>query len=39
VSLDRAAVDAARRARLPEAPDNLPGESFGFLQDLEFEPQ
>ena len=39
VSLDRAAVDAARRARLPGAPDDLPGESFGFLQDLEFEPQ
>ena len=39
VTLDQAAVDAARRARLPAAPDDLPGESFSFLQDLEFDPQ
>ena len=39
MTLDQAAVAAARRARLPAAPDDLPGESFSFLQDLEFDPQ
>lgn len=36
-SLDRAALEAARRARFPAAPDDLPGESFAFVQELEFE--
>jgi protein TonB len=36
-TLDRAAVEAARRARWPSAPDGLPGESFGFVQDLSFD--
>ncbi len=36
-SLDRAAVEAARRARLAAAPDDLPGASFAFLQDVPFE--
>ncbi|HET9068479.1 MAG TPA: TonB family protein, partial [Amaricoccus sp.] len=36
-SLDRAALEAARRARFPAAPDALPGASFAFMQDLEFE--
>jgi len=36
VSLDRAALDAAGRARFPAAPDDLPGESFAFMQDIEF---
>ncbi|HET9067711.1 MAG TPA: TonB family protein [Amaricoccus sp.] len=36
-SLDRAALEAARRARFPAAPEALPGASFAFMQDLEFE--
>ena len=36
-SLDRAALAAAERARFPAAPDGLPGASFAFMQDLEFE--
>jgi protein TonB len=36
-SLDRAALEAARRARFPPAPEALPGASFAFMQDLEFE--
>lgn len=36
-SLDRAALDAVRRAKLPAAPDDLPGASFAFTQSLRFE--
>jgi protein TonB len=36
-SLDRAALEAARRARFPAAPEDLPGATFAFMQDLEFE--
>ena len=36
VTLDRAALEAAQRARFPAAPDDLPGASFAFMQDLEF---
>lgn len=39
VSLDLAALDAAKRARFPAAPDDLPGASFTFLQDVFFEPR
>ena len=39
VSLDLAALDAAGKARFPAAPDDLPGASFTFLQDVFFEPR
>uniref|UniRef100_UPI003568F4A3 TonB family protein n=1 Tax=Rhodosalinus sp. TaxID=2047741 RepID=UPI003568F4A3 len=36
--LDRAAVEAARRARLPEAPEKMPAGTYPFTLAMRFEP-